>query len=164
MAAVGALGVGSGLVSGTKGENDDNETELVQRQEVDVSQSQTVRIDEHPAPVKRAPMKEPEPCAVCETADGKEQRLGTILIWNLSHCQVKVNIEVTGRIALEGEELEDGTTSVQVPPKGECRLGFTGSLVRLESEDGNVDFRISQRSESDRNHCDGEDRIFRDEE
>ena len=125
-------------------------TTVTQRQEVHVEQSQTVQINDQHG------------CAECTTATGKTQQLGTIVIYNGSHCQRKVTVGVTGKIALEGEQLEDATISMQTPPKTESRAGFVGSLTRLDAEAGDLDIQIMQRSEQTADYCPGENRIFRD--
>ncbi|WP_130500912.1 hypothetical protein [Natrinema hispanicum] len=101
-------------------------------------------------------------CAECTTATGKTHQLGTIVIYNRSHCQRKVTVGVTGKIALEGEELKDETISMQAPPKTECRAGFVGSLTRLDAEAGDLDIQIMQRSEHAADYCPGKNRVFRD--
>lgn len=161
LAAAGVVLSGTGLASGsdeTEGNSHSGGT-TTQRQEVTVSQSQSQTVN-----VRRGTERvETPPCTYCTDADGDdEQQLGTLQIFNRSTCQRKVTVQTTGKIALGGEQLEDQTLSIQVPPKAHCVAGFTGSMVRLDAEHGDLDITIQQRSESEAHHCEGEDRIFRD--
>lgn len=144
------------FLSGTAGAASDEKTDksqnttVKQRQNVRVTQEQTVKYDNKHG------------CTTCDPAEEGTRQLGTLAVYNHSHCQRKVTVGVTGRIALEGESLEDSTISIQVPPEQQCVAGFEGSIQRLDCEHGDLDIMIEQRSENEANHCDGENRIFRD--
>lgn len=158
LATLGAIGAGTASASGNGQTRPESNTTVKQEQSVSVEQSQKVVVDSEPEEHKPSHSN----CAKCVDTDGNVQKLGTFVIYNRSTCQRKVTIETTGKIALEGETLEDQTLSAQVPPKEACVGGFTGSLVRLDAEHGNLDISIKQRSEQEANHCGGENRVFHD--
>lgn len=162
MAAVGALGVGSGVASGSGEEKQTttSNTTVSQRQEVNVEQEQRVEVRTY----EKERTIEDARCYACDEEETKhDNQLGTLMVHNTSTCQRKVVFQSTGKAAQEGEQLEDQTLSIQVPPKKTCWAGFTGSVVRFEAEPGNIEMRLFQRSESEANHCGGENRVFRDQ-
>lgn len=145
----------SGTASATERSDDDGQSQSQsQSTNVNVSQEQRVIIKNEGHQIK------PGQCATCKTKEGETKEIGTLVVYNHGHCQRKVTVQVTGKIALRDERLENPTLSIQVPPKEQRTAGFTGSIVGMDAEDGDLNMTIVQRSEYLADYCGGEDRTF----
>lgn len=79
---------------------------------------------------------------------------GKLEVCNCSPCTRRVIINVTDEIIVDGEEYGD-SASIYVRSDEQRTVYFTGSLTRLNIEDGDLNVAISQRSlhESDASQC-----------
>lgn len=142
-----------GTAGATEDEDEDEEdsTTVTQSQEVTVSQSQEVRVIRQEK-VGHQTVEDGQ-CFSCTEEPKQATRIGTFYAKNRSDCQRRLTFEVSGRLAPEGEEMKHSSFTTYLGPGKECYVGFTGTVRKLECEDGDLEIRIEQLSEAQDSIC-----------
>ena len=110
----------------------------------------TLRCDQ---PEKRPSQTECSPCEAEEWADS------ALTVHNCSPCPRKLYMSVSGKAStnqhLTRGAVEDQSADcdIMIPPGERMTIWFTGQMHRLETEHGDLNIAISQRSLHESHYC-----------